>query len=306
MTFTPPRPYRSDKHDLPRMLELLRQRWLMAEPHPDDMHLGDLLWARYQHEDDVYRWFDRVLLWERGDQLLGFAIFYPKTGEVGCYLASALDGNTELIGTMLDAARKVAEIFGSDPPLTAAAFAGTALERALQALGGRLIEGPFYRMNGRILSSDEALEAPLPVGWQVRPVSGPAEYERRVEVHRASFASSKVTVSAYARMREMPGYDPELDLVAVGPDGEIASFALAWFDAETSTGLFEPVGSLPAFRRRGLTHAVMIEGLRRLRARGVTHAYVNCLEASEAAVGLYESVGFRQLQRLRSYTMPER
>jgi predicted N-acetyltransferase YhbS len=287
------------------MLRLLRRRWLASAPNPDDFHPGDLLWERYKHEDAVSRWFERVLLWEREDRLLGFSMFFPKDGEVAFSLASEIDGDTELIESMLEAARGTAAHFGKSTPLIASAFAGTPLERALQTLGGQPDNEPSFRMNGRALRRDDALVAQLPTEWVVRPVSGADEYEQRVAVHRASFERSKVTVAAYERMRQIPGYEPELDLVAVGPNGVIASFALAWFDAETKTGLFEPVGSLPDYRRQGLTRAVLMEGLHRLRARGATRAYVNCLESSPAAIGLYEAVGFRPLQRLWPYTLPE-
>lgn len=305
MSFPIPRPYRSDEQDLPRMLQLLRRRWLASAPNPDDVHPGDLLWERYKHDDAISQWYERVLLWEPDDRLLGFTIFYPRDGDVGFYLASGLDSDTELIRTMAKTVRGMAAHLGSGPALAASAFAGTVLEQTLLRLGGRAVGQPSLRMNGRALHHDDALDAQLPDGWLVRPVAGSTDYEGRVVAHRISFPRSKVTVASYERMRQIPGYEPELDLVAAGPDGTIASFALAWFDAQTQTGLFEPVGSLPEYRRRGLTRAVLTEGLRRLRARGATRVYVNSLEESAAANGLYESVGFRQLQRLRSYALPE-
>jgi predicted N-acetyltransferase YhbS len=305
MSFFGPRPYRSDEFDLPRMLTLLRDRWRQAAPEPDDFHPGDVLWQRFQHEDQIARWFERVLLWEQEDRLLGFTIFYPKNGEVAFCPARGVDSNPEAMGQMVRANRELATRFGSDPSaLTTGAFPGSALERSLLALGSQPVDEAFFRMNGRHLRSGDLLDAPLPDGWSVRPIAGPDEYEGRVEVHRAAFEGSKVTVAAFARMREMPGYDANLDLVAVGPDGTIASFAIAWFDTETKTALFEPVGSLPEYRRRGLTRAVLIEGLRRLRERGATRVYVNSMEESAPAIGLYEAAGFRQVQRLQLYALP--
>ena len=81
-----PRPYRSDKLDLPRVLDLFRRQWLKAAPEPADWHPGDLLWQRYQHEDRISRWFERALLWEVDGRLAGFSMVNPRDGEVAIVL----------------------------------------------------------------------------------------------------------------------------------------------------------------------------------------------------------------------------
>src|SRR4051812_14902566 len=108
MSFPGPRPYRSDEHDLPRMLSLLRARWLAVAPEPDDFHPGDVLWQRFMHEDQLSRWFERVLLWEADERLLGFTIFYPQNGEVAFCAASGVDSDPELMGQMVQANRDLA------------------------------------------------------------------------------------------------------------------------------------------------------------------------------------------------------
>jgi GNAT superfamily N-acetyltransferase len=110
----------------------------------------------------------------------------------------------------------------------------------------------------------------------------------------------------------MPGYDQELDLVIVAPDGTLAAGCLCWLDARNQVGLFEPVGTRPAYRRRGLASALMAEGLRRLAARGATAALVTAvhpgahddganLPPDSAGRFVYERAGFRPLRRVYLY-----
>jgi mycothiol synthase len=140
-------------------------------------------------------------------------------------------------------------------------------------------------------------ETPSPAGWTVREVEGEGEWEDRVGVHREVWPSSRMTLEAYRRLREAPGYVAELDLVAAGPGGALGAYCICWLDEGSKAGLFEPVGTHPAHRGNGLGRAVMLEGLRRLRALGASSVLVTSLHDNVAASGLYESVGFRTVNR---------
>jgi hypothetical protein len=56
--------------------------------------------------------------------------------------------------------------------------------------------------------------------------------------------------SVELRLRLCSLYDPALDLAVEAPDGEVAGYALFWFDPVTRVGLVEPMRVEDAFRRR--------------------------------------------------------
>jgi ribosomal protein S18 acetylase RimI-like enzyme len=124
-------------------------------------------------------------------------------------------------------------------------------------------------------------------------VAGQHEHASRAALHRDVFQPSRVTDEGYLRLMGLPGYDPNLDVVAVAPDGTLAAFCICWVDKVNGIGIFEPVGTRPSFRRMGLGRAVMVEGLRRMKACGVHTAMVTTGGSAVEAQGLYESVGFR-------------
>ena len=149
---------------------------------------------------------------------------------------------------------------------------------------------------------NETLPDPaLPPGWQVRHVAGEREFEKRVAIHCDVWHPSRVTLEAYRRLRTIPGYTPELDIVAVAPDGTIATYCTCWLDPLTQWGDFEPVGTRAAFRGQGIGKAVMLAGLRRLQALDATSAVVYTHNDNAPARRLYESVGFQIFAKDREY-----
>ena len=92
----------------------------------------------------------------------------------------------------------------------------------------------------------------------------------------------------YHNIQKMPLYRRDLDLVAVAPTGEIASFCTIWYDDATRSALFDPVGTMPEHQRRGLAKAVLTEGLRRLKRMGATRVFVGGYEPGPNT--LYTSV----------------
>lgn len=81
-------------------------------------------------------------------------------------------------------------------------------------------------------------------------------------------------------------------VIAVDSDGSILAFADTFFDEANAIAEFEPVGTRPAARRRGLARAVMTRGLREMRERGMREAVVRTGADNAAAIAAYRDVGF--------------
>ena len=103
-----------------------------------------------------------------------------------------------------------------------------------------------------------------------------------------------------ARLRQCSLYDPTLDLAVETADGEVAGYALFWFDPVTKVGLVEPMRVEDAFQRRGLARAMLTAGVERLAKRGARRMKVGY--STDVARGLYVGAGFRVTSTSRSYS----
>lgn len=140
-------------------------------------------------------------------------------------------------------------------------------------------------------------EPSLPGGWAIRPLAGEAEVGAYVALHRAVFESTSMTETWRARVLQRPEYLPQLDLVAVTPTQELAAFCVCWFDKAgpegRPCGQIEPLGVHATYRSQGLAKALLAEGIKRLRELGAEQIFVETDNYRNAAMALYESVGFR-------------
>lgn len=164
--------------------------------------------------------------------------------------------------------------------------------------------GEFSEVN-MLRSLDEPIpEATLPAGCQVRSFAGAGEISARAGAQREvwhPWTVGKVSDEDYARFMQLPGYDGELDIVAIASDGVIAAYVNGWLDPLNRIGDFGPVGARLAYRRQGLTRAVLLEGLRRFQARGMQRACVSTGVNNTSAIRLYESIGFKPENQYLEY-----
>ena len=293
------RPYQSEAD-----YELLRRLLVDSLAHnglPVYATIGNLDWWRVA--EDNPRSIYQSQLWFEGDRLIAFA--WPIEGQVDIVVHPDYPALHDVALAWSESHFRAESATGAATSWEAWAFTGDAARiAALERRGYRRTE------HGLVLYTqpvpDLAPAPALPEGYTLRAVQNAdeAEIEQRVAVQRAAFESTWMTAERHARVRHSPTYRPELDIVAVAPDGEFAAFALLWLDEVNRLGVFEPLGVAVAYQRLGLGRAVMAEGLRRLAALGARVACVETGLDNHAARRLYEATGFTVLDIDYAWMLP--
>ncbi len=281
--------------DLRVMQEVVARSWQSEKPLVR-FHIGDLAWEHH-HQGREGEW--RIRIWEdSGSGPLGWARLQPPD-------------RAEVFALPRQRGRLMPEMVRWLAGEAAAAGGRRLLVGALDCdaltVGALEREGfqpaPEPELQSMVLDLRGRLPEPqLERGFRIRPVEGPDDAPRLVAVHRASFsvfAPSRVTEASYRKVMAAWPYREDLDWVVEAPDGRFASSCLAWLDEQNAVGELEPVGTDPAFWRRGFARAACAAALRALRDRGADTAVVYAAEipGKPPARALYRSLGFRARAR---------
>lgn len=277
-----------DETDYEQMRALLRDTYPLTTP-PLNCTLGDLDWWRATTNDPqvlskVQLWFDPLGL------LVAFT--WPGTNQIDVMVRP----NHRIVEQDILPRAEAEYRQALAPDATNRAFRYWSYE--VDTVRNTLLNEHGYTRTADFFTFhtfplNHLPEPPvLPAGYTIRHVTGEADLEARVAVHRAAFHPSRMTVEKHRNVMASPTYRPELDLVAVAPDGAFAAYTIVWLDEVNRMGLFEPVGCHPDHQRRGLASAVMREGMYRLHALGATVAHVLSWRDDSAGGLLYPAIGF--------------
>lgn len=269
------------------------------------LHIGDWLWQLHLREDRLPAARDDLRIWtDDTGQILGFCWFRSDGIEIQVYPAASSAGEIEREMLTWALSRQVADATGTTPQLAADAFEHDERKIAiLTDLGFQITEEDRYDLFRHDVRSQQ-FNVTAPPGAEVRAVDIDQDLEDRVAIHREVWDPSRFSVTSYAAVRAAPGFLPELDLVAVAPDGTIAAYCICWYDPLNRIGEFEPVGARDCFRRQGYGLALMHEGLRRFQDLGAQEVIVLSSATNAASYGLYSRSGFTVAGQYHSYARP--
>jgi mycothiol synthase len=291
------RPYQTED-DYWRMRAFLRQVFVRNNRRERSWHVARLDYARWHTCLNCahVRLEDVAWLWEADGQII--AMLMPDGGRGEAHLSVHPDLRTpELEAEMLTVAEEHLAAMTSDSTRQLCVWA-PAQDRLRQALLTRRgyvnDQPPEYQWRRQL----DATIAPLPIapGYTIRALGDGLELLERCYASGLGFHDGDVQSAVenradptwYRNIQTAPLYRRDLDLVAIAPDGAVAAFCTVWFDDVTRSAYVEPVATVPAHQRRGLSKALVTDGLQRVQRMGATVAFVSGYSA--AANALYQSV----------------
>lgn len=292
--------------DLKAMLDMLMQgRASTSDWHY--AHVGELLWNFFMvaiHLDPQ----QHIRLWHAPDSRL---VGYAMLGEDPSFDWQVLP-EYEWSGIEAQAFEWVQSFLAQLRVQDDSRWGGELASGARQDNPRRIqfLESHGFRYSGRFAEvnmlrslSEPVPDLPLPAGYQVREldlseIADRAAAERDVWL---PWTVGNVTTDDYVQLMRLPGYQRDLEVVTVTPEGVIAAYVTGWTDPVNRIGDFGPVGAREQYRRQGFTRLALLESLRRMKANGMERVCISTGITNTPALNLYESLGFKVVNQYLDY-----
>lgn len=287
------RPYNDS--DLPHAQTALAS-WIAAAGDCGYCHPGELPHRIYEQLRGRFPVGELVQIWTNAEQIIGLAICFRFASSFDVFVApgyrraavelqmlAAADATTQRLMQHAGCAETTVncDVFACDANR----------RRLLESLGFS-----EYRVWDYITERSLTVEIPvpqLPAGFALRSAT-PADCVQLAAIRNDAFADDWSAELYRDAVMRKPGYSAAHELIVGAPDGRIAAFTVVRLDPLNRVGLFEPVGTHSAFRRRGLARALMLQALHQMRHTGMDIAMVGYAATNGAAGALYRSLGFRR------------
>lgn len=286
--------------------DLLRLCRFVAESRTSTIHTGDI---QLMLSDPSFDPAKEVCLWEDDGQPVGFAFVRPTCFEL-VFEVKPCAQQREVETQLLEwATRRMKRAAGARAErllfFTSARDYDAGRISLLERYGFTRDEHHCVYMHYPL---DAEITLPkLPAGFTVRHLTGANELRAYVAAHRNAFWMDNLTERWRRRMLQMPYYIPELDLIAVAPDGAFAACCLCWLEQAdddphgAKKGYVQTLGTRPKFQNEGLGRAIFLEALRRLQSKGASVAVGQVEALNTQILRVCERIGVRPLHNIYRY-----
>ncbi|MBZ0320298.1 MAG: GNAT family N-acetyltransferase [Anaerolineae bacterium] len=248
-------------------------------------------------------WGANTILWETAEGMIVGAVIPDGPGDLALQIHPDYRALEDEILKWAEAHMAVAAEDGRCRLIAWAFDWDTEREKRLQRRG--YVQSPNQCFKHRRRSvNDPVSDASVVEGYIIRSVQPTsADVERWVACTNATF--NQAYAPEYHRNFQVysPSHNYDLHIIAEARDGTFAAFAGLTVEVVNRYATFEPVGTHPDHRRKGLARAVMVEGLRRLQALGTADVVYVANWGTADAGQLYAAVG---LQHYATFTVWEK
>lgn len=162
-----------------------------------------------------------------------------------------------------------------------------------------LIENGYYKTDEywvlRAFNHKDAVEEPkLPEGYYIKSLCDVTDISKVVEMYEKCLGMEFDELSL-RKARESYAYRDELDIVVMAPDHTPAALCIGRYDEKNKMVSFEAVACFKEHRKKGISKAMMLHGLKAARDLGaeVSTVLTLCPEQFPAPNKLYSCVGFK-------------
>lgn len=145
----------------------------------------------------------------------------------------------------------------------------------------------------RFTISDPFPAIPLPAGFRLKSLAEDNDLQKVDRVLWRGFNHGdeppRESIGDRYFMQSAPNFRKDLNIVVEAPNGDFVSYCGIWHEAVNQFAYVEPVATDPAYRRKGLGRAAVLEGIRRCGAMGARFACVG------SARPFFLSLGFQRV-----------
>jgi GNAT superfamily N-acetyltransferase len=285
--------------DLDALLAFASRSWMARAPLLANWRPGDVVWELKGVLDQP----QPIRLWGGASDLTAVAWFVGASE----LWVETLTGDEAVLA---DCVAWGEAVVGRGPGAKGPRLSVRSFARDGQRIAG--LERLGYRRSGPEavqfqMNLDRTVPSPTgPHGFRVRDSVG-VDPAARARAHRDAWndlahiglpqARSSFGETDYLALRASPVYDPSLDILVEAADGAFVANCICWSDEPSGVGVFEPVGTSPAYRGQRLAGMAIAEGLGRLQRRGMTMARVGTAHFNTSALAAYRACGFEEADR---------